>query len=444
MASEIKLPALKEGVESVEVNEVKVNVGDVVTKDQTLLEVQADKATLPVAAPSAGKIAKLLVGAGDTIKVGQVYVVIEESSGAGNGESSSPPASTPAPPTQTAPATNQTTTPAPATPAPARKVPEAVSKRMHAPLPASGSSSAAGTGIVPAGPATRRLARELGVDLSLVTGSGRNGRVTEEDVKGYVRALTSGAVAPVGASAGLSQPDMPNFEEFGQVDRTPVRGIRKAVARQMSLAWNLIPHVTQHDVADITELESFRKSQSTGSVKLTVTAFVLKACAVLLKKFPHFNASFDANAGQLIYKKYYNLGVAVDTDDGLVVPVIREADHKSVQEMAAELIAVAEKARQKKLEPADMKGGTFTITNLGGIGGTGFTPIVNWPEVAILGMSRSRLTAVPNKDGDISVRLLMPLSLSYDHRVIDGADAARFTRQLADMLENPLTMLLHA
>jgi len=430
MASEYKLQALKEGVDTVEVNEVKVAVGEVVAKDQTLLEVQADKATLPVAAPAAGKVVQLLVKAGDTIKVGQAYVVIDA-----NGTAPESPTPAPAEKPAEKPA-------APATTERPVKMPSAVEQRMHAP-PARSTSG----GIVPAGPATRRLARELGIDLSQVTGTGRHGRVTEEDVKAYVRDLASGAAPLVtGAAAGtsLAQPPMPNFEEFGPVEATPVKGIRKAIAKQMALAWNLIPHVTQHDLADITELEAFRKARSTSSIKLTVTAFVLKACAVLLKQFPHFNASFDANAGQLIKKKYYHLGVAVDTDDGLVVPVIRDADQKSVLDMAQELAAIAEKARAKKLEPADMKGATFTITNLGGIGGTSFTPIVNWPEVAILGLSRGRLTAVPDKDGQIVARLLLPLSLSYDHRVIDGADAARFARQLADLLENPLTMLLHA
>ncbi len=442
MASEIKLQALKEGVDAVEVNEIKVSVGDSVARDQPLLEVQADKATLPVTAPMAGKIVKLLVKQGDTIKIGQPYIVIDGAAAPGGGTPTpAPAATTPAPTPAPAPAP---TPPVDRTPA---RLPEAVGKRMNAPLPASGTTTATDTTQVPAGPATRRLARELGIDLTLVSGSGRHGRVTEEDVKAFVRDLASGGGLAIAAGAGgssLAQPSMPAFEDFGPVERQPVRGIRKAIARQMSLAWNLIPHVTQHDLADITDLEAFRKSQANGPVKLTVTAFVLKAVTVLLKKFPHFNASFDANAGQLIHKKYYHLGVAVDTDDGLVVPVIRDADQKSVNQLAGELTAIAERARAKKLEPAEMKGGTFTITNLGGIGGTAFTPIINWPEVAILGLSRSRLTAVPDRDGSVKARLLMPLSLSYDHRVIDGADAARFTRQLADLLENPLTMLLHA
>jgi pyruvate dehydrogenase E2 component (dihydrolipoamide acetyltransferase) len=219
--------------------------------------------------------------------------------------------------------------------------------------------------------------------------------------------------------------------------------LRRTVAERLSLAWNLIPHVTQHDLADVTDLEAFRKQQDGKGPRLTVTAFALKAAAIALKQFPHFNASLDLAGNQLVLKRYYHLGVAVDTERGLVVPVLRDVDRKSVHELAQELGEVAQKARDRKLTGEDMSGATFTITNLGGIGGTAFTPIVNYPEVAILGMSRSRLTPV-ERGGQVALRLLLPLSLSYDHRVIDGADAARFTRRLAEMLENPLVMLLHA
>jgi pyruvate dehydrogenase E2 component (dihydrolipoamide acetyltransferase) len=211
----------------------------------------------------------------------------------------------------------------------------------------------------------------------------------------------------------------------------------------MSLAWSLIPHVTQHDQADITDLDAFRRQQEGRGPKLTVTAFALKAAAIALRQFPQFNASLDLAGGQLVIKKYYHVGVAIDTEHGLLVPVLRDVDRKSVQELAQELTDIAERARQKKLQSEEMRGGTFTITNLGGLGGTGFSPIVNWPEVAILGLSRARQQAVV-RDGQIVPRLMLPLSLSYDHRVIDGADAARFTRRLAEMLENPLVMLLHA
>jgi pyruvate dehydrogenase E2 component (dihydrolipoamide acetyltransferase) len=236
---------------------------------------------------------------------------------------------------------------------------------------------------------------------------------------------------------------LPDFERWGPVERRPLETVRRKTAEQMSLAWSLIPHVTQHDQADITDLESFRKQQEGRGPKLTVTAFALKAAAIVLHQFPQFNASLDLANNQLILKRYCHIGVAVDTDRGLLVPVLRDVDKKSVQELAEELAAMAERARQKKISVEEMRGGTFTLTNLGGIGGTGFTPIVNYPEVAILGLSRSRLQPVV-REGQVVPRLLLPLSLSYDHRVIDGADAARFTRRLAEMLENPLLMLLHA
>ena len=239
----------------------------------------------------------------------------------------------------------------------------------------------------------------------------------------------------------VQAPPLPNFEEWGAVETQPLGAVRKATARQMSLAWSLIPHVTQHDLADITDLEAFRKQQSDGKgPKLTVTAFVLRACAVALREFPSFNSSLDLANGKLILKRYYHIGVAVDTEGGLLVPVLRDVDTKHVRELGEELNAIAQRARDRKLDSAELKGGTFTITNLGGIGGTGFTPIVNYPEVAILGLSRSRLEAVV-RGGQIVARLMLPLSLSYDHRVIDGASAARFTRRLAELLENPLMML---
>jgi pyruvate dehydrogenase E2 component (dihydrolipoamide acetyltransferase) len=262
----------------------------------------------------------------------------------------------------------------------------------------------------------------------------------EEDVREYVRQLSAGAAVapPAGAPATLA---LPRFEEFGPVEARPLTAVRRATARQMSLAWSLIPHVTQHDLADVTDLEAFRKAQEGKGPKLTVTAFALKAAATALREFPTFNASLDPANNRLIVKHYYHLGVAVDTENGLLVPVIRDVDKKGVRQLAEELNAVAGRARDRKLDANDQGGATFTITNLGGIGGTGFTPIVNWPEVAILGMSRGRLEPVV-RDGAVVPRLMLPLSLSYDHRVIDGAAAARFTRRVAELLENPLLMLL--
>ncbi len=434
MASEIKLQALKENVDTVEVNAVKVSPGDVVAKDQPLLEVQADKAALEVPSPMAGRIARILVKPGDQISIGQVYCIIES-----NGEQ---PAAAPTAKAEPLPAPKKE--PAPSAP-PLRPVavpplhkpqPPVIERPSPAPPPAQEK-------IVPAGPATRRLARELGVDLRQVRGSGRHGRVVEEDIKEYVRQLASGAAtAAPGAGPGIQPPPLPNFEEWGPIEAQPLGAVRRATARQMSLAWSLIPHVTQHDLADITDLEAFRKQQAESKgPKLTVTAFVLRACAVALREFPTFNASIDLANGKLILKRYYHLGVAVDTEGGLLVPVLRDVDKKHVRELAEELNTVAQRARERKLDAAELKGGTFTITNLGGIGGTAFTPIINWPEVAILGLSRSRLEPVV-RGGQIVPRLMLPLSLSYDHRVIDGAAAARFTRRLAELLENPLMMLL--
>jgi pyruvate dehydrogenase E2 component (dihydrolipoamide acetyltransferase) len=239
-------------------------------------------------------------------------------------------------------------------------------------------------------------------------------------------------------------PPLPDFSKWGPVEDRPLDAVRRKTAEQMAVAWTRVAHVTQHDLADVTDLEAFRKSQSAGDgPKITMTAFILKAAAVALKEFPHFNSTLDLAGGRLITKGYYHVGVAVDTDRGLLVPVVRDVDKKSVRELAAEVAGLADKARQRKLPIDEMKGGTFTITNLGGIGGTAFTPIVNWPEVAILGLSRARPEPAV-RDGQIVPRLMLPLSLSYDHRVIDGADGARFTRRIAKMLEDPMLLLLDA
>jgi pyruvate dehydrogenase E2 component (dihydrolipoamide acetyltransferase) len=436
MANEIKLPALKENVESVEVNAVKVAVGDVVAKDQPLLEVQADKAALEVPSPLAGRVTQINVKVGDQIKVGQTYCSID--AGGGNGA----PKATPA---KAAREAARPAVKAPPTPAPVSRLPEPVAPKAAAPAVPRPAPAPPAEGNEPyAGPATRRLARELGVDLRQVSGSGRNGRIVEDDVKAFVRQIASGSgpvAAPVGGAPGA--PSLPPFEDWGAVERQPLTAVRKLTARQMSLAWNLIPHVTQHDLADITDLGAFRKEQSGNGPKLTVTAFALKAASIALREFPEFNASLDTASGQLILKRYYHVGVAVDTPAGLLVPVLRDVDKKSITQLAEELNATAARARDRKIDVSELKGGTFTITNLGGIGGTAFTPIVNWPEVAILGLSRSRLEPVV-RDGQVVPRLMLPLSLSYDHRVIDGAAAARFTRRLAELLENPLLMLLKA
>ncbi len=448
MATEIKLPQLGENLSGGDVLDVKVSPGDTVSPGQTLLEVEAEKSTVEVPSPLAGRVQQLLVKKGDAITVGQVLAVVDETgNGAAEGAKTSSAKSTngeqgveaplrvkeeqapsgdgkeeekPKP----APAGRERPT-APSPPPAPPSLPEKAGPEKHP---------------IAAGPATRRLARELGVDLANVHGTAPGGRVIQDDVKAFVRGLAS---AGHGRAAGVQEPVLPDFTRWGEIERQPLDGIRRKTAEQMSLAWSLIPHVTEHDLADVTELEAFRKEQEGRGPKLTVTAFALKAAAIALRQFAHFNASLDLQNNQLIVKRYIHIGVAVDTERGLLVPVLRDVDQKSVQQLAEELAAVAERARQKKLQPDEMRGGSFTITNLGGIGGTGFTPIINYPEIAILGLSRSRLQPTI-RDGQVTPRLMLPLSLSYDHRVIDGAAAARFTRRLAEMLEKPLMMLLHA
>jgi pyruvate dehydrogenase E2 component (dihydrolipoamide acetyltransferase) len=424
LPSELKLPKLTETVDTVQVNEILISPGQTVEKDQPLIVVNADKSNMEVYAPMAGKIVQLPVKVGQELKVGGVYAVME-----GNGEAQ--PA--PSPDKETRKQGDKET--GRSTDGEAKKhADNAVASPPAAPSAASATSvPSAMPGVLPASPSTRWLARKLGVDLALVHGSGPKGRILEEDVKAAVTSTNR-----VGGPS-IVLPPLPAFEKFGEVVRESLTNVRKLTAQRMSLAWTLIPHVTQHDQADITDLEAFRKQQEARGIKLTVTAFVLKACAVALKQFPTFNSTLDLANNQLVLKKYYHLGVAVDTKNGLLVPVLRDVDKKSVEQLARELTETAEKARTGK---ADMTGGTFTITNLGGIGGTGFTPIINYPEVAILGLSRSRLAPVI-KDGQVVPRRLLPLSLSYDHRVIDGADAARFARRLAEMMENPWMMVLH-
>ena len=433
MAEEIKLPALGENVAEGDVVDVKVKVGDDVKEGQALAEVEAEKSTVEVPSPLAGRIAQILIKRGDKVKTGQTLMTLDGA----NGKPAAAPAQASAPKTGTAP--QEATQPAPDVKPPPPAEAKAPAPPPAAPAPMPAATPASEDAIVPAGPATRGLAREWGIDLGQVPGSGPKGRVTQDDVKQFVRALASGGGGGVRAAAM----HLPNFAQWGPVEYKPFDSIRRKTAEQVVLAWTTVPHVTQHDSADVTEIEAFRKQQEGKGPKLTVTAFVLKACAILLKQMPQFNASLDLAKGQLVLKNYCHLGVAVDTERGLLVPVLRDVDKKSVHEIGKEMAELAERARLKKISADDMRGGSFTISNLGGIGGTGFTPIVNYPEVAILALSRARLQPV-YRDGQFVPRLILPLSLSYDHRVIDGADAARFTRRLGEMLENPLVMLLHA
>ena len=297
---------------------------------------------------------------------------------------------------------------------------------------------------VPAAPHVRRLARELGIDIHDVKGSGPGGRISDDDVKAHSKSLLASATAAAQLpQLPMARPELPDFTKWGKVERVAMRGVRRKTAEHLSQAWTTVPHVTQHDRADITELELLRarfapKAEEAGG-KMTVTAIALKVCAAALKIFPQFNASIDLAKEEIVYKQYINIGVAVDTDRGLLVPVIRDVDSKNIVELAAELTKLSKKAREKKLSQDEMGGGTFTITNLGGIGGTGFSPIVNYPEVAILGLSRSSMEPVWI-GGKFEARLVLPLSLSYDHRLIDGADAARFLRWVAEAFEQPFLL----
>jgi pyruvate dehydrogenase E2 component (dihydrolipoamide acetyltransferase) len=444
MAIDFKLPEVGENIDQADVGSVLVKEGDVITSGQIVAEIETDKAVFELPCPHAGKVTKVHVKTGEKVKVGATLLSIEAAAGK--------PAEAPKP----------TAAPAPAAPAPAAQkpaaapTPAAATTTVAAPprpaAPASASSAPAANGTngeqippAPAGPSTRRLARELGVDLHRVKGTGPGGRITPEDVQAFVRSLIGGG-GPASSAGGITVPPLPDFSQFGPIERQPLNKLRRVSATNLSLAWNVIPHVTQHDLVDVTDLEAMRKryiqahSSGAGSPKITMTVLAMKALVTALKSFPMFNSSYDSATGEAILKHYYNLGIAVDTEQGLLVPVVRDVDKKSVLELAAELTQLAEKARARKLGVAEMQGGTFTITNLGGIGGTYFTPIVNYPEVAILGMSRSSQQQVV-VDGTAQIRLMLPLSLSYDHRVINGADAARFIVKLSGLLSDPFQLL---
>jgi pyruvate dehydrogenase E2 component (dihydrolipoamide acetyltransferase) len=453
MSIEFKLPAVGENVDKADVGSLRVAVGDVIAADQIVMEIETDKAVFELPCPHAGKVTKIHVKPGETVHEGSVLLTIDESASSGSGKA----ADAPAPVARAASATKEKPAPASAPPAAAARK-EAPQPTSAAQRPTSATPAAAPTapaaapeslgeeGVpAPAGPATRRLARELGVDLHLVSGSGPGGRITSEDVQAYVRERLATPASASGA-AGIAVPPLPDFSQFGPIERQPLNKIMRTGAANLSVAWTVIPHVTQHELADVTELDAARKryAQSAaakeGGPKITMTVLAMKAVVSALKTFPRFNASFDAVRGEAVIKRYYNIGIAVDTENGLLVPVIRSVDTKSVLQLAGELTEVAQKARDRKLTPADFQGGTFTITNLGGIGGTYFTPIVNYPEVAILGMSRTSQQQVL-ADGKPEVRLMLPLSLSYDHRVINGADAARFIVKLAGLLSDPFQLM---
>jgi pyruvate dehydrogenase E2 component (dihydrolipoamide acetyltransferase) len=423
---------------NVDVVEVLVKAGDTVKPEQSLISVESDKATMEIPSPAAGVVKEMRVKIGDKVSQGSPILVLEETEAAPAAPAKSAPKPQEAPAAKPAPVLAAVPAPSvPAAPAVARTEPAS-------PAPASGTTPHAS-------PSVRKFARELGVELIRVKGSGPKGRITQADVQEFVKGVMRGApaVAAVPARGGLvlDLPEWPqvDFAKFGPVETKPLSRIRKLSGGFLHRNWVSIPHVTQHDEADITELEAFRKENAQvaekGGFRLTMLAFLVKASVNALKEFPEFNASLDKAGENLIVKKYYHIGVAVDTPDGLLVPVIRDADRKGVFDLAKELAEISKAAREKKLKPDSMRGGTFSISSLGGIGGTAFTPIINAPEVAILGVARSQMRPV-YKDGAFVPRLMLPLSLAYDHRVIDGAAGARFTTYLASVLSDIRRTLL--
>ena len=432
------LPDLGEGLTEAEIVKVLVQEGDRVQEDAPLLEVETDKATVEIPSPVTGRVAKIHVQPGQTVKVGAVLVTFDDvaaAAGAGGREG--------APPLGTTLARSPLPAPSPA----------------RAPTsPTSPTPSLSGP--VAATPATRRLARELGVDLHTVRGTGHGGRVSDDDVRAAVkgggppasaepaaphvapeRPATRKPLAPV----GVEPPALPRFEQWGTVERQPLSHLRRTIAERMTLSATLVPHVTHFDRADITELDAIiRRNVEPArqrSITLTLTSFLLKAAALALREHPQFNASLDPAAGELILKRYCHLGVAVATDRGLIVPVIRDVDKKPLVELQGELAALAQRVRDGKATLEDLRGGTFTITNIGALGGTGAVPIINYPEVAILGVARARAEPVV-LDGRIVPRTLLPISLTFDHRVADGADGARFAAAIVRRLERPEQLLL--
>ncbi len=448
---EITVPDIGD-FDAVDVIEVLVGPGDSVEAEDSLLTLESDKATMEVPSPVAGTIKELLIQPGDKVSEGTPVARIEvaeagaaESEPADTGAADAGPAEPPEP--ETADSGPADTTAAAPAPAPAAAEPPAA----KAPASSTQALDVESQRMAHAGPSVRRFARELGVPLDQVTGTGRKGRITRDDVQNHVKAIMEGgggaapAAAPAGGGMGIPPIPEVDFSKFGEVEEVELPRIKRLSGPHLHRSWLNVPHVTQFDDADITELEAFRKAEKAGAekagVKLTPLAFLVKASARALREFPDFNSSLRSDGGALIRKHYINVGVAVDTPQGLVVPVIRDADRKGIYDIAADLGELSGKARDGKLGPADMQGGTFSISSLGGIGGTAFTPIVNAPEVAILGVSKSAMQPVWN-GSEFVPRLLLPLSLSYDHRVIDGASAARFTSYLAGVLGDLRRLIL--
>ena len=422
MPVQFALPDLGENIESGDVIRILVDVGDRLAEDQTVIELETDKAVIEVPSSIDGTITEILVQQGDTITVGQPILEVDAAAAEAPAAEAAEPAPVPA-----------------AEPAPT-PMPQAVAPVVEEAPPEPTPTLTSTDDPVPAAPSTRRLAREIGVDIAQVQGTGAGGRISIEDVKAHSKKLHAARAAAPAAAAPL-----PNFSQWGAVERQPMTKVREITADRLAQAWATIPQVTQFDKADITSLEKWRaaygkKAEAAGG-KLTPTAILIKVLGIALKVFPQFNASVDMAQREVVYKRYFHIGIAVDTPHGLLVPVVRDVDQKNIIELAVELSELAQKTRERKIGPADMQGGSMTISNVGTMGGTAFTPIVNPPEVAILGVARSQVEPT-YIDGQLQPRTLLPLSLSYDHRLIDGADGARFLRWICTALEDPFIALL--
>ncbi len=435
----IRLPDVGD-FDEIEIIEVIINVGDSISKDDSIIMLESDKATMEVPSPYTGSIKSVNIKVGDRISEGAEIALIEVT----DDDSKAAPAETVEQETETpqaAPEQPEST--------PLNQPDAGIESSPQGPAPVPVKEAATTNISAHASPAIRRFARELGVDISRVSGSGNKGRIVKEDVQGYVKSALSGSTDTVSRSASalnISRATEVDFSKFGEIESQPLGRIKKISGAHLHRSWVTVPHITQFDEADITALEAFRKSLSKEAekkgVRLTPLVFIMKAVVTALQEFPHFNASLDTGGENLVLKKYFHIGVAVDTPNGLMVPVIRDVDQKGIYELSAEVSETAARAREGKLTPKELQGGCFSISSLGGIGGTQFTPIVNAPEVAILGVARSKMQPVYQSDGTFEARLILPLALSYDHRVIDGAQGARFTNFLSQVMTDIRRILL--
>jgi pyruvate dehydrogenase E2 component (dihydrolipoamide acetyltransferase) len=433
MSEVIVVPDIGEGVVSGKVVAVHIKKGDNVAVDDTVIELETDKAVVEIPSTVKGVVVEVLAREGEDLKVGDAIAKLDTQAEAGQQPEAPSDQQSPAVAPMETEEENERTE---------ARVEAAPEEKTEAATLSTGKSSSLTP--VPASPTIRRMARELGVDIHDVRGSGPGGRISEADIKAHVREGHRASDQPVAGEA-YGEPNLPDFSRWGEVESRDLSTVRRITAQSTTTSWHTVPHVTQFDKADITHLGPFvekhakRVGQAGG--KLTVTAILTKVCAEALRKFPQFNASIDLNRDRLILKKYIHISMAVDTPRGLLMPVIRNADAKSITELAVAIVDLAERSRNKKIKPTELEGGSFSISNQGGIGGVGFTPIVLWPQVAILGISRSAVE--PRMiDGQFQPRTMLPLSLSYDHRIIDGADAARFLRWICDSLEQPMTLYL--